>query len=342
MNAPPLLELIDLKVHFPVSRGVVFKRSAGAVKAVDGVSLKLEAGSTLGLVGESGCGKSTLGRAVVGLTKPTSGAVIFNGRNVEQSTAAERARDRRRIQMVFQDPYASLNPRMCIGDIIAEPIRLHGLREGKQAIDQRVRELLELVELNPAYARRYPHEFSGGQRQRVGIARALACEPDLIVCDEPVSALDVSIQAQVVRLLKRLQNELGLTYIFIAHGLGVVKHISDDVAVMYLGKIVEKADRRSLFASPDHAYTRSLVSAVPVPDPKIERARNRIILNGDPPSPLNPPSGCRFQSRCPVAIERCRQEEPPLVARAAGHEAACWRSDELDTIMPMGARAVAA
>ncbi|WP_172122012.1 oligopeptide/dipeptide ABC transporter ATP-binding protein [Devosia sp. 919] len=338
----PLLELIDLKVHFPVHRGLVFQRQVGAIKAVDGISLKVQAGSSLGLVGESGCGKSTLGRAVVGLTRQTSGEVIFKGRNVEQSTKVERIRDRRRIQMVFQDPYASLNPRMTIGDIIGEPIRLHCLRQGSAAIQQRVRELLELVELNPAYAGRYPQEFSGGQRQRVGIARALACEPDLIVCDEPVSALDVSIQAQIVRLLKNLQRELGLTYIFIAHGLGVVKHISDDVAVMYLGKIVEKADRRRLFASPNHAYTRSLVSAVPVPDPRVERTRTRIVLNGDLPSPMNPPSGCRFHSRCPVAIDRCRSEEPPLVVRADGHETACWRAHELDRIMPMGAQPVAA
>jgi oligopeptide transport system ATP-binding protein len=341
MSAAPLLELIDLKVHFPVQRGVVLKRQVGTVKAVDGISLKVEAGSTLGLVGESGCGKSTLGRAVVGLTQPTSGEVIFAGRNTRAGSAAERTRNRRRIQMVFQDPYASLNPRMSIGDIIAEPVRLHGLRQGREAVAERVRELLELVELSPSHAQRYPHEFSGGQRQRVGIARALACEPELIVCDEPVSALDVSIQAQVVRLLKRLQRELGLTYIFIAHGLGVVKSISDEVAVMYLGKIVEKADRKSLFAAPAHAYTRSLVSAAPVPDPRIERQRRRVILSGDLPSPINPPAGCRFQSRCPVAVERCRAEEPALVPAGPAHEAACWRSDELDAILPMSTRAAA-
>lgn len=338
MNALPLLELIDLKVHFPVHKGVILKRQAGTVKAVDGVSLSVEAGSTLGLVGESGCGKSTLGRAVVGLTKPTSGAVIFKGRNVQNATAAEQAADRRRVQMIFQDPYASLNPRMTIGDIIAEPVMLHKLRSTPEAIRARVAELLELVELNPSHAKRYPHEFSGGQRQRVGIARALACEPDLIVCDEPVSALDVSIQAQVVGLLKRLQRELGLTYIFIAHGLGVVKHISDAVAVMYLGKIVEQADRAELFRAPAHAYTRSLVSAVPVPDPAIERHRQRILLSGDLPSPLNPPSGCRFQTRCPVAIEQCRNSEPPL-AGPGSHVSACWRAGELPNIMPMAIKA---
>lgn len=338
MKQVPLLELIDLKVHFPVRKGLIIKRAAGVIRAVDGISLSVEAGSTLGLVGESGCGKSTLGRAVVGLTRPTSGEVIFKGRNVENATATEKAANRRCVQMIFQDPYASLNPRMTIGDIIAEPIMLHKLRSTPAAVRMRVAELLDLVELNPAYARRYPHEFSGGQRQRVGIARALACEPDLIVCDEPVSALDVSIQAQVIGLLKRLQRELGLTYIFIAHGLGVVKHISDDVAVMYLGKIVEKADRQQLFRAPAHAYTRSLVSAVPVPDPTIERHRKRIILSGDLPSPLNPPPGCRFQTRCPVAVEQCRIVEPQLVG-TVDHITACWRSSELPVIMPMNVKA---
>jgi len=338
MKQVPLLELIDLKVHFPVRRGLIIKRQVGAVRAVDGISLSVEAGTTLGLVGESGCGKSTLGRAVVGLTRPTSGAVIFKGKNIQNATKAEQARDRRRIQMIFQDPYASLNPRMTIGDIIAEPIMLHGLRDTPEAIRARVAELLELVELSPSHAKRYPHEFSGGQRQRVGIARALACEPDLIVCDEPVSALDVSIQAQVVGLLKRLQRELGLTYIFIAHGLGVVKHISDEVAVMYLGRIVEKADRKQLFREPAHAYTRSLVSAVPVPDPTIERHRKRIILSGDLPSPLNPPPGCRFQTRCPVAVDKCRSVEPSLQG-IGDHLTACWRSAELPAIMPMTNRA---
>ena len=334
-SSQPLLEVIDLKVHFPVTRGVVIPRQVGTVQAVDGVSLRIPAGQTLGLVGESGCGKSSLGRAIVGLNRPTEGAILFQGRNVATAVGAERADLRRRIQMIFQDPYSSLNPRMCVEDILAEPVRLHGLRKGRAAIRARVMELLELVELNPAHARRYPHEFSGGQRQRIGIARALACEPDLIVCDEPVSALDVSIQAQVLRLLKRLQAELGLTYLFIAHGLGVVQHISDTVAGMYLGRIVESAPGAALFANPRHAYTRALVSAVPVPDPRIERSRRRIILSGDLPDPSDPPPGCRFQTRCPVVQDRCRREEPPGSTTAQGHSAWCWRSDELDRLMPL-------
>jgi len=335
----PLLELIDLKVHFPVSGGSFLNRTTGTVRAVDGISLRIMPGQTLGLVGESGCGKSTLGRAVVGLAKPTSGAVVIRGKNVDNMTAAEKASERRRVQMIFQDPYASLNPRMTIGDIIGEPVMLHGLRSGKLAVQARVKELLELVELSPSYADRYPHEFSGGQRQRVGIARALACEPDLIVCDEPVSALDVSIQAQVMRLLMRLQKDLGLSYLFIAHGLGVVKQISDEIAVMYLGKLVEHGGRQ-VFQHPRHAYTRALVSAAPIPDPKIERQRRRIILTGDLPSPMNPPSGCRFQTRCPIAIDRCRTEPPPMHYAANNHGAACWRTDELDVLMPMAMKPV--
>lgn len=334
-SSPPLLEVVDLKVHFPITRGVVIPRQVGTVQAVDGVSLSIGQGTTLGLVGESGCGKSSLGRAIVGLTRPTEGAILFRGRNIASATGPERADLRRRIQMIFQDPYSSLNPRMSIGDILAEPVRLHGLRQGREAIRARVMELLELVEMNPAHARRYPHEFSGGQRQRIGIARALACEPDLIVCDEPVSALDVSIQAQVLKLLKRLQQELGLTYLFIAHGLGVVKHISDTVAAMYLGRIVESAPGHLLFDTPRHAYTRALVSAMPVPDPGKERARKRIILSGDLPNPADPPPGCRFQTRCPVAQPRCRQDQPPRTVTPQGHSAWCWRSDELDTLMPL-------
>lgn len=333
--ASPLLEVVDLKVHFPITRGVVIPRRVGTVQAVDGVSLKIAAGTTLGLVGESGCGKSSLGRAIVGLTPPTEGSILFQGRNLASVVGAERKDLRRRIQMIFQDPYSSLNPRMSIEETLAEPVRLHGLRTGRASIRDRVMELLELVELNPAHARRYPHEFSGGQRQRIGIARALACEPDLIVCDEPVSALDVSIQAQVLKLLRRLQRELGLTYLFIAHGLGVVKHISDTVAAMYLGRIVETAPCHLLFDSPRHAYTRALVSAMPVPDPRKERTRRRIVLTGDLPNPADPPSGCRFQTRCPVVQEQCRSQSPPCVATQGGHLAWCWRSDELDRLMPL-------
>lgn len=334
-SQPPLLEVVNLKVHFPITRGVVIPRQVGTVQAVDGVSLRIPAGSTLGLVGESGCGKSTLGRAIVGLTQPTDGTILFQGRDLATVTGAERAALRRRIQMVFQDPYSSLNPRMCVEDILAEPVRLHGLRTGPAATRARVLELLDMVELSAGHAGRYPHEFSGGQRQRIGIARALACEPDLIVCDEPVSALDVSIQAQVLKLLKRLQAELGLTYLFIAHGLGVVKHISDTVAAMNLGRIVEMAPGRQVFDSPRHAYTRALVSAMPVPDPVIERARRRIILSGDLPSPANPPPGCRFQTRCPVAQDRCRSDDPPMQHAPGNHVSWCWRANELDMIMPL-------
>jgi oligopeptide transport system ATP-binding protein len=331
----PLLEVIDLKVHFPIFKGTVIARQSGAVQAVDGVSLSIRPGQTVGLVGESGCGKSTLGRAIVGLTRPTAGAVIFKGQNIENLGPAARRDVRRRIQMVFQDPYASLNPRMTIGETLAEPVMLHGLRKGRTAIAARVAELLTLVELDPAMAERYPHEFSGGQRQRVGIARALACEPDLIVCDEAVSALDVSIQAQVVKLLQRLQVELGIAYLFIAHGLGVVKQISDQVAVMYLGRIAETAPATELFRNPRHAYTRALISAAPIPDPKIERLRQRIVLSGDLPSPLNPPPGCRFHTRCPVAIETCRKDPPHQRQDLSSHLAACWRASELDGLMPM-------
>jgi oligopeptide transport system ATP-binding protein len=331
-----LLEVIDLKVHFPIAKGSMLSREHKVVKAVDGLSFRIKAGETLGLVGESGCGKSTLGRAIVGLTKPTAGAVVVHGRNIENLTTREAAAERRRVQMIFQDPYASLNPRMTIADIIGEPVMLHSLRQGRAAVRERVMELLSMVELNASHAERYPHEFSGGQRQRVGIARALACEPELIVCDEPVSALDVSIQAQIVALLMRLQKELGLSYLFIAHGLGTVRQISDQVAVMYLGKIVEQGSRNDVFGRPRHAYTRALVSAAPVPDPLIERRRNRIVLQGDLPSPINPPPGCRFQTRCPIAIDKCRVDEPRLELQGAErHLAACWRSGDLDTLMPM-------
>lgn len=322
MNA--LIELRDLAVYFPVKTSLL-SGARGVIKAVDGVSLEIPRGETLGLVGESGCGKSTLGRAVVGLTRPTGGTILIDGKPMTRD---------RRVQMIFQDPSASLNPRMTIGATIAEPIRLNGLRRGRVAVEARMHELLDLVGLPQTAAHRYPHEFSGGQRQRVGIARALACEPDVIVCDEAVSALDVSIQAQIVALLEELQERLGLTYLFIAHDLGALKHISHRVAVMYLGKVVEVAPKAELFANPRHAYTRALLSAIPVPDPSIERQRQRIILSGDLPSPANPPSGCRFHTRCPVAIDRCRSEVPNWQEMSPGHHTACWRAVELLELMP--------
>lgn len=343
-SAPNLIEVRDLKMHFPVMRGVIIQRQVGAVKAVDGLNFSIKKGETLGLVGESGCGKSTTGRAILQLHRPTAGNVIFNdpdGNNPKDLTklqGEEMRKMRRRVQMIFQDPYASLNPRMTVGDIIGEPIRVHGLRQGQAAVRERVQELLSLVGLNPYFVNRYPHEFSGGQRQRIGIARALAVEPEFVVCDEPVSALDVSIQAQVLNLLEDLQQKLGLTYLFIAHGLSVVKHISNRVAVMYLGKMVELAEGPKLYSMPMHPYTQALLSAVPIPDPKIEKQRKRIILEGDVPSPLNPPSGCRFHTRCPIAIDRCKQEEPPFQDYGDGHFAACWRARESIELIPTMAR----
>ncbi|RLT33117.1 MAG: dipeptide ABC transporter ATP-binding protein [Chloroflexi bacterium] len=328
-----LIEVKDLKMYFPVTKGIVLRRKIGDVKAVDGLTFSIRKGETLGLVGESGCGKSTTGRALIQLYKPTTGEVIFHGTDLTKLPAEQMRQMRRKVQMIFQDPYASLNPRMTVGDIIAEPIMVHNLRKGKEAVRERVQELLKLVGLNPYFINRYPHEFSGGQRQRIGIARALAVEPEFVVCDEPVSALDVSIQAQILNLLEDLQNQLGLTYLFIAHGLAAVKHISDRVAVMYLGKIVEIAAGAQLYHTPTHPYTQALLSAVPIPDPALERTRARIILTGDVPSPLNPPSGCRFHTRCPIATEHCKQEEPELKDIGGGHMVSCHRSSEAIALM---------
>ncbi len=334
LSSEVLLDVRDLKMHFPIYEGVVMQRQVGAVKAVDGVSLSINRGETLGLVGESGCGKSTAGRAILQLHKPTAGTVYYQGTDLTKLGTAEMRKRRRHVQMIFQDPYASLNPRMTVAEAVGEPIAVHGLRKGQSIVQERVEELLELVGLNPSFANRYPHEFSGGQRQRIGIARALAVEPEFVVCDEPVSALDVSIQAQVINLLEELQDRLGLTYLFIAHGLSVVKHISDRVAVMYLGKIVELADSQELYRNPLHPYTQALLSAVPIPDPQVEKRRKRIILQGDVPSPINPPSGCRFHTRCPLAIRHCQEEEPPFAELAPGHFTACWRAEEVNRLMP--------
>ncbi len=331
-----LLSVKALEVHFPVMRGIVLERRIGTVKAVDGVSFDIRRGETLGLVGESGCGKSTVGRAILGLTRPTAGRIFFDGREIGLPGASPARADRRRIQLIFQDPYASLNPRMSVGEAIAEPVRLHGLRSGEAAAQERVRELLALVGLSGSHAGRFPHEFSGGQRQRVGIARARACEPVLLVCDEPVSALVGSIQAQIVNLLQDLQEKLGLSYLFISHGLNVIKHISHRVAVMYMGQIVETGPKPAIYEAPAHPYTRALLSAAPVPDPAVERVRRRIILQGDVPSPMDPPPGCRFSGRCPIAIGLCRIEMPPLAAHGGdGRLVSCIRVNEAAGLMPL-------
>jgi oligopeptide transport system ATP-binding protein len=317
-----LLEVSGLVKHFPVGGGFL-GRNEGVVRAIDGVSFAIRRGETLGLVGESGCGKTTTGRCILQLERPTRGRIAFEGAELTDLSDDALRRVRRRMQVIFQDPYSSLNPRMTVGQILAEPLKVHGIVPDEAGRARRVAELLSQVGLLPQHADRYPHQLSGGQRQRVGIARALAMEPSLIVCDEPVSALDVSIQAQIINLLEELQERLGLTYLFIAHDLSVVRHISDRVAVMYLGKIVELADRQALYEDPLHPYTRALLSAVPIPDPQLEAHRERIVLRGEVPSPLNPPSGCVFHPRCPIAIDRCAAEIPPLREIKPGHWAAC-------------------
>ncbi len=326
-EAKPLLQIKGLKMHFPIYKGAFVRREVARVKAVDGLTFDVLEGETLGLVGESGCGKSTTGRAILQLYTPTEGEVIFRGEDLCKLDKATLHSRRKDLQMIFQDPYASLNPRMTVGDIIGEPLKVHKMATGN-ALLSRVQELMEIVGLDPRFVRRYPHEFSGGQRQRIGIARALTCNPKFIVCDEPISALDVSIQAQIMNLLEDLQREFGLTYLFIAHDLAAVRHISDRIAVMYLGNMVELATGEAMYDRPTHPYTRALISAVPIPDPEIEATRERIVLEGDVPSPLNPPSGCVFHTRCPFAWDRCKKECPQLKESEPGHFVACHLLDE--------------
>jgi oligopeptide transport system ATP-binding protein len=323
MMEPALVQVNQLKMYFPIRTGAILKRTTGQIKAVDGISFDIRKGETLGLVGESGCGKSTAGRAILQLYRPTAGEVIFRGIDVARQNAPDIRRARRHMQMIFQDPYASLNPHMPIGEIIARPLRIHRIVSGTTEETRAVAELMAKVGLNPAYRSRYPHEFSGGQRQRIGIARALATAPDFIVCDEPISALDVSIQAQIVNLLERLRDELQLTYLFIAHDLSMVRYISNRIAVMYLGKLMELTSSAELYEQPRHPYTKALLSAIPIPDPPLERKRQRIILQGDLPSPANPPSGCNFSTRCPLAQDVCRRVEPEFREVARDHWAAC-------------------
>ena len=321
-NEPqPLIRVKDLRIHFPIRRGLL-QVQVGAVKAVDGVTFNIMPGETLGLVGESGCGKTTTGRSILQVYKPLTGEIYLGETCLTKLDRNALRQTRRRMQMIFQDPYASMNQRMTVGKIVAEPLEIFNIVQGK-AKQERVQELFNLVGLSPSFMDRYPHEFSGGQRQRIGIARALALEPEFLVCDEPIAALDVSIQAQVVNLLKDLQTRMGLTYLFIAHDLSMVRHISDRVAVMYLGKIVEMTDRRSLYREPLHPYTQALLSAIPIPDPDVEEQRRRVILEGELPSPANPPSGCRFHTRCPQAQPVCREQDPEFRVVSSGHEVAC-------------------
>jgi oligopeptide transport system ATP-binding protein len=324
-----LLDVRDLKMHFPLTQGILFQRVIGHVRAVDGVSFSIERGQTLGLVGESGSGKTTIGRTLVRLYKPTSGQMLFGDQDLAQLTGEELRQLRRRVQMIFQDPFASLNPRYTIGSLIAEPMHIYHVAS-REEIRERTVELLKVVGLRPEYIDRYPHEFSGGQRQRIAVARALSINPEFVIADEPVSALDVSIRAQVLNLLQRLQRQFNLTYLFVSHDLSVVRHVADRIAVMYLGKIVELADRDELYQSPKHPYTKALLSAIPIPDPQVEKRRQRIILSGDLPSPINIPRGCRFHTRCPMAQEICREVEPTF-ERKEGHEhyAACHFSEQV-------------
>ena len=324
-----LLKVEDLAVHFPIAVGGVLRRRYVPLKAVDGVSFELRAGETLGIVGESGCGKSTLGRAVLRLIEPSAGRVVWLGDDLGALDPEALRRRRRAMQIVFQDPLASLNPRMTVGDIIAEPLITHEPRLARDEVRERVRDMLAKTGLSPQMINRYPHEFSGGQCQRIGIARAMILRPKLIVCDEPVSALDVSIQAQIVNLLMRLQREFGLSLLFISHDLSVVRHISHRILVLYLGRTMELADRDSLYRAPRHPYTKALISAVPIPDPELERHKRRLVLSGDLPSPLAPPSGCVFRTRCPLAIDLCAREVPPIEQIAPGHQVACHRWREV-------------